>query len=543
MGVEGTFDTLNPFSFKGRAPQELLSLVFQTLGQSTLDEIGASYPQVAEDFVLAPDRKSMRVKLYKSAKFSDGHPLSSEDVVFSLNILKSKEADPHYASYWSDIREVKALSPQELLFTFVRYTQEIPLLVSEIPVLPKHIYEGAGFSKVFLSRAVGSGPYIVENYKFASTIRFKKNPHFWAKDQFMNRGRFNFEHIVLDYYRDQVPLVQAFKNGSSNFFIAYFIKTWLRDLVGKAFDSKRIIKEEWKQAMNQGASGYFLNLSKPQFQDIRVRKAMILAFDFSWTNRTLFNDLYLQSESLFENSVYKAQGVPNAKETAILSSLKKKFPSDIPTEVFEKPVAYLGKGLNREERLKVARSLLKEAGYSLQKAKLTGPGGILNFNLLLRSPSALRAAQAYEQNLARIGIHLHSEVKDTPGFMHKLISRDFDLAALTVPASPSPGQEQVDFWHSHSAAETHSRNFYSLANPAVDALLERLIASQTGEERELNARCLDRLIYHLHIAVPNWYTDKYRVAYWNTVERPEHLPSYYFETQMIEFMYMSSQTP
>ncbi len=536
LAFEGSFDSLNIYSVKGYTPFYLPSVI-QTLGQKTLDESDSFYPQVAEDFILAPDGKSMRVRLFKDAKFSDGHPVRSEDLAFSFALLRSEEADPHFRSYWSEITELKILSPLECELIFRRPSREIPALVTEIPVLPKHIYERGHFSKDFAFKLLGSGPYMLERVEAPSRLVFKRNPDFWAKDHVLNKGRYNFDRIVMEFYRDQTPLVEAFKRGSFDFYPVYIMKTWERDLVGEKFNKHWIVKELWPHQSNQGAAGYYFNLRKVLFQDPRVRKAITLAFDFPWTNRTLFHNEYLESKSLFENSIYKAKGLPDKKEKAFFLSLQKQFPNAIPQELFTEAAGYLGKDQDIEKRLSFARELLKDAGYSFQNGVLRGAKNSLHFRLLLTSHSGLRMAEPFKKNLARLGIRMDLEFKDRPSSIQKLLNRDFDLISFTIPSSSSPGQELMGYWSSAEAEQSYSRNHTGLSNPAVDKILDRVVSSRTREDLIFSTRSLDRLIYHLHLAVPQWYVDKYRVAFWNRLGLPSTLPLYFFENERIEFMW------
>lgn len=525
IGVEKNFETLNPYSLRS-SKALLLNYVIQTLGQRTLDETDTMYPQVAEDFILSKDRMSMRVKLFKDAKFSDEQPITSEDVEFSFNILRSKYANPFYKNYWNHVKGLQIKSAHELVFTFKNKNRELPIIITELPVLPKHFYGKGNFAKDFSEKILGSGPYTLESFKMGKMTRFKRNENFWAKNHALNKGRYNFDTVVVDYFKDSVPLMESLKNGSVDFFTVYIAQMWKRSLVGPNFDSGKILKEEWKHKMNQGAYGYFFNLRNPMFQDLNVRMALTLAFDFEWTNRSFFEGSYLESASIFENSEFKASGLPNREEMRLFKELKKQFPEHIPDDVFTVPFASFGKGLNLEERLRRARILLQTAGYSN-----------FAFNFLESKSGGARIIEPFKNNLARLGVKLNVQIKDRSVFMKKLLDRDFHMAPMLIPTSMSPGHEQLNYWHSQSATEANSMNYFGLSNKAVDILLERLVSSQTKEDLVLTARCLDRLIYHLHIMIPNWYSDRYFIAMSSKFSRPEHLPPYYFDNELIEFMW------
>lgn len=538
FAVEGSYDTLNPYTAKGK-PSPLMNLVFQTLGQKVLDEVDTVYPQIAEDFLVSKDGLSMRVKLYKDAQFSDGHPLRSEDVLFSFETLQSKDAAPFYKLYWSDILSAKVLSPSEIEFRFKRKSKELPLLVADLPVLPKHFYGKGSFSVNFINRALGSGPYVVESFKMGSFLTFKKNNAFWNRDHLFNRGRYNFDKIVQEMFHDPVALLENFKKGNLDFIPVYKMKYWMHDLAGMKFDRNWILKETWPQKMNQGGYGFYFNLRKPIFRDLNVRKAISLIFDFPWTNKSLFYGAYKENYSIFANSEYEAKDLPSRDEIKWLKDLKNKFPREVPEEVLLKPIGELSKTPSLKERFEKAARLLKNADYSRdKKGLLKGPGGMLSFRILIRNISDMRFIESFKNNLRQVGIELNVELKDSTLFTRKLLDRDFDMVLLNFPSSISPGQEQKGQWHSSSALEKDSRNHSGLKNHAIDELLDRLGQAGTYKEVLLASHCLDRLLYHLHVKVPAWYSDHYYVAYWNKFRRPSVFPLYYFESEFLEFMWV-----
>lgn len=532
IASEGAFETLNPFSY-GPHSRFLMSYVYQTLGQKTLDEKYTVYPLLAETFKVAGNLKSMDVRIFKNAKFSDGHPVESEDVIFTFESLK--EQNPFYKNHWADVKGIEALSRKALRIHFHRYFKELPLLILEMPVIPKHRFGGSALRKAMSREAVGSGPYLLSSYKFGSHITVRKNPDFWAKDHGFHRGRYNFETLHLDFYRNRFSLVQAFKKGDYDFFPVFFVKNWFEDFQGPFFDRGWIVKETWKQKRNQGASGYFFNLHNTALQDLNLRKAMVLAFDFEWTNRILFRGHYKESLSLFENSIFKAPSPLRKSQMLCLDSLRKKYGNIVPQEFLN--ISEMRKWPQKKKKLQI-QSWLKGAGYTLKSKKWERQSKTLELSLLVQSESGLRVAETYKESLRAYGISLNIDFADGSSFTRKLRARDFDLVFLRIPMSESPGKEQFPLWHSKFSQTKEGRNYWGLSHKGVDLLLEQARNATSGRLYRETLQCLDALIRSLHLFIPNWYTDHYQVAYWDYLKRPAQLPFYYSEWDSLEFMWM-----
>lgn len=533
---QGTFDTLNPFLQKGVAATYLTTLVFQDLGTKPLDEPFSVYPAAAESFSVAPDKLSLTIKLAKDARFSDGQALTAADVVFSFERLtQHAQSLPFFKYYWADIKEVKAIDKHTVKMSFAKENNELPLIATELPILPKHIYEKGDWTKDFSDRIVGSGPYIVKDFKKGVFITFQRNPKWWAKDRPVYKGRYNFDEITIKYYKDETVSVEAFKKGDFDFYPGNHSKIWSTVLVGDRFESlKWIRKEKWPHHNNQGTQGFLMNLRLPIFQDIRVRQALALAFDFDWSNKNLFYGLYSPNESFFQNSPLQAKGLPSAEELAILEPLK----ADLPSEVFTKEMGWLGKGLDIKARLRLAMQLLKDAGYTIQNGVATGPAGKLEFKFLTSGPTFNRILEPYFQNLKKLGVLVSFEDKEESLFVKRVETRDFSMFVRAIGQSESPGNEQREYWTSKAADENFSRNYAGLKNKAIDALVDRVIYAKSRSELELATRCLDRALYHTHLLVHNWHAAEYKVALWDKFGWPTAFPDYYALTQMIEYMWV-----
>ncbi len=537
LGVEGSFDTLNPYSAKGDPAGEVQPLVFQELGESSPEEPFSQYPAIAESFELAADKLSMVVKIRKEAKFSDGQPITADDVAFSFGVFRSESVPPFYKFYWQDIKEVKAEDKQTVKFVFAKENPELPLITTQMPVLPKHFYGAKGdFGKDFTDKTLGSGPYTVKEFKRDSYVTFKRNPDFWGKDLGLFKGRYNFDEITLKYYKDATALTEAFKKGDFDMYAVNSSKVWALDLVGEKFDTLKYIKKElWPHSNNQGSQGFVFNLRKPLFQDVRVRQALALAFDFEWSNKNLFYGQYKESRSFFENSPLKATGMPTPEELKILEPLK----ADLPADVFTKEMGFLGKGLDSNGRLREAMRLLKEAGYQIKDGVATGPAGKLEWKFLIDGPGFLRIIEPYTQNLKKIGAIATIEQKEQSVYTKRVEAHEFDMIVQTIGQSQSPGNEQRDYWTTAAADQEHSRNNAGIKSKAIDALVDRVIYAKTREELELTTRCLDRALYHSHPQVHNWHATAHRAAFWDKFAKPKE-PKFYGQRQLVEFMWLDA---
>lgn len=539
IGWSGNFDTLNGFSPKGIAPLLLNDLVFQQLGQSTLDEPLSQYPQIASNFTLAKDKLSMIFDIDRKAVFADGKAITADDVKFSFDLFKSNKVNAFYNTYWSDIKEVKIVNKHRLKFIFKQVNSELPATATQITILPRHFYSKGKFESSFSGKALGSGPYFVKDFKRGSHIVYQKNPKFWAANSPFNQGRYNFDTITVKYYKDSTAQVEAFKKGEFDIYICYSSKVWAKDMMGKKFTTWNWIKKElWKHNNNQGSQGFYFNLRKKIFSDVKVREAISLAFDFPWTNKTLFYGQYVKNRSFFENSPLKASSTPNGKEAEFLKKLQSKFPKAVPDSVFKINMSKHFSEKKLKKRLKQARRMLMKAGYTFKNGVMTAKDGSrLDFEFLLSSPMMGRVVEPFIKNLNRIGVKVRMSIKEPSVYQRKLIARDFDMVVLSIGQSQSPGNEQIDLWHSNSADQKYARNHAGLKNSAVDHLIDKMVYAKSRKDLVFYTKILDRLLFSLHITVHNWHITSHRIALWDKFAKPQHTPSYYNAFQMLEFLW------
>ena len=538
LGTTGTFDSLNPFAVKSIADGYMADiagngLVFETLTMRSLSESFTTYATIAQKIDVAKDGMSVTYHLHPDAKWSDGKPLTAEDVLFTFKTLTSDQAPPLYRLYYADVQGGQALDNQSIKFSFKTLNRELPLIMGELTVIPKHIYGAPGkkFSKSFATQIpIGSGPYIVKSYEFGKYIEYVRNPNYWGKDKPFARGSWNFNEIYIKYYKDENAMMEGFKAGDFDIRHENSSRAWAVEHAGNKWDKKWIKKDLWQHTQNQDAQGFIFNLRKPLFQNRLTRKAIALAFDFEWANDTLFYKQYTVSSSFFNNSEFNAKGLPDDKELAILSPLKDK----LPPEVFTANKEPLGKGLTGKRRLAESLQLLKDAGWELKNNVQTNQKGEkLEFTFLLDSPSMARVVEPFIAQLAKIGVKVNLKTEDEANFVKRVERWDFDMISAPLGQSESPGNEQRDYWHSASASQSESRNYMGLKEPAIDALVEKVIRVKTREELVVATRALDRALWFHHFIVPNWYMSAHRVSWWNKFGYPKEKPMQY---QPADFM-------
>ena len=528
----GSFDKMNPYTLKGSAPSGLDSLVFETLAVASLDEPFAGYGLIAKDIDLAEDRMSVTYTIDENARFSDGTPITPEDVQFSLNILKSEAAHPFYQAYLQDITGSDILDKNRIRFNFARVNRELHLIASQVPIFSKKFYSEHPFDDPSMLPPIGSGPYVVQSVNPGKSITYKRNPEYWAADHPTRKGMFNFDTITFKYFRDQIVSVEAFKANEFDFMYINIAKQWARDLVGPKFDSKQIIKEYLPHRNNQGMQGFVFNLRNPLFQDRRVRKALGMAFDFEWANNKLFFYEYTRSASYFSNSDLAATGLPEGLELDYLLPFKDQLPSEVFTEPLVPFSTDTPNGIR--DNLRKASNIVAEAGWRVQEGRLVDQEGKpFEFEILLVSPSFERVMAGYVNNLEKLGINASYRTIDPALYIDRLNRFDFDMTVHVFGQSQSPGNEQRDYWHSTSADRQGSRNLIGIKNPVVDQLVDRIIYATTQEELKAACKSLDRVLWYGYYVVPNWYVARHRVSYWNKFSRPENLPLYYNPTQAL----------
>lgn len=520
----GSFDSLNPFINKGVAADDV-GLIYDTLTAQSLDEPFTVYGLLAERIEKGPNNQWVRFYLRPEARFHDGEPVKAEDVVFTFETLLAKGA-PHYRGYYADVEKAVIEGPRQVRFDFKQAgNRELPLILGQLPVLPKHWWADRDFGAGSMEPPLGSGPYRIERVEPGRTIQYARVEDYWGKDLPVNRGFYNFNRIRFDYYRDNNVALQAFKAGQFDYWLETSAKNWASAYDVDAVKDGRIIKEEIPNLNPQGMQGFVFNTRKKHLQDPRVREALALLFDFEWTNRQLFNGAYTRTVSYFDNSELAASGLPSEGELKLLEPLR----GQIPDEVFEKPfkLPHTNADGKIREQQRRAYELLTEAGWKIENDRMVDADGKpVKFEFLLVQADFERVLLPYKRNLAGLGIDLEIRRVDVSQYINRLRSRDYDMIVSGFGQSNSPGNEQREYWHSASADNPGSRNFIGLKDPAIDTLVEKLIAADSREELITRTRALDRVLLWGHYVIPNWHIKTWRVAYWNHLAHPQTTPAY-----------------
>ena len=526
LAAIGTFDSFNPFIVKGNSADGL-GLLFDTLTEQSLDEPFTEYGLLADRIVLAPDRAFMTFHLREEARFHDGSPVTAADVAFTFRTLVEL-GNPHYAQYYADVERIDVVDAQTVTFVFkANSSQELPLILGQLPVLSEASWQGRDFSASGLDVPMGSGPYRIGEFKAGQRLTFVRDPDYWGRDLPVNRGRHNFDTIIYDYYRDLTVTLEAFKAGEYDFRQEYNSKQWATGYTGPAVNAGMIRTESVPHKLSQGMQAFVFNTRRAIFADPLVRQALNFAFDFEWSNKNLFYGQYARSTSFFSNSDMASSGSPSAQEKALLEPLG--LPLAVSTREISLPVSD-GSG-NIRENLRTAADLLRQAGWSVQGGNLVKDGQPFVFEMLLVQPDFERVVLPFQRNLARLGITMSVRMVDTSQYLERLRGFDFDMIVSSFPQSLSPGNEQRSFWHSASADMPGSRNYCGIKNPAIDTLVDLVIAAPDRDALILRCKALDRALLWGWYVIPHWHSTYWRVAFWDKFGRPEKLADYGLDFQ------------
>jgi microcin C transport system substrate-binding protein len=525
LSAVGSFDSLNPYTLKGQAAAGLDALMFETLMASSMDEPFSQYGLLAEDVQLAPDGLSVTYRLNRQARFSDGSPVTADDVKFSFDTLREK-GHPRYRFYWADITGAVVVDARTVRFEFVRVNPELHMIVGQVPVFSRAWVGGGEFDKTALTPPLTSGPYRIERYELGKYITYVRNPDYWARDLGVRRGMYNFERITFKFYRDFTVALEGFKAGEFDFIVEYNSKVWTRDYGGAKFRDGRIVKTELAHHNNAGMQGFVFNLRRPLFQDIRVRRALSLALDFEWSNRNLFYNQYQRCDSYFSNSELAARGVPQGEELTLLEPFRTQLPPQLFTRPWLPPSTDAPHSLR--ENLYQARTLLQQAGWNYRDGALRNDRDEpFRFEIMLVQKGFERIVAPLARNLEKLGITVDYRTVDPALYQRRTDTFDFDMIVEGFGQSQSPGNELMDMFHSSSAGQEGTRNVIGIKDPVVDALIEKVIYAQDRQTLVTAVHALDRVLLWGDYLIPHWYIGTHRVAYWNRFGRPATLPQYY----------------
>jgi microcin C transport system substrate-binding protein len=518
LGWFGSYDNFNPFIIKGTAAMGSGGL-HCTLLSSSDDEPMSSYGYLAEKVELAPDRKSVVFTLNGNAKFSDGTPVTSEDVVFSFDTL-IKKGSPIFAQYYKDVKSVEKISQTQVRFIFsTDKNRELPVILGQLPVFSKAYYTKNDFEKTDLNPPVGCGPFKISDYKPGQSVSYVRVPNWWAENIPSHKGLNNFD-VTYVYYRDQNVMFEAFKAGDHDFRTENIAKNWVKGYTIDSVKDGRMIKKENEYKLPLGIQAFFINNRKPLFADRKLRQALSNAFDFEWANKNLFFNTYTRSSSYFNNSVMASKGLPQGEELKVLDQFKDELPPELFTKEFKLPVTN-GSGNDRRV-ISQADKLLKEAGWVIKDGKRVNQktGAPLTFEFLINDPSIERVALAYQRNLETLGIDLTIRNVTVPQYIERMNTYDFDMTLLIIPESETPGNEQRGFWGSKYADVNSSQNYAGIKNPVIDKIVELIVDSPDRPTLTARVQALDRVLLWGYYTVPTYYSKTTRYAYWNKFGMP-----------------------
>jgi peptide/nickel transport system substrate-binding protein len=525
-GNIGTFDSLNPFIVMGTAPRGLWDVswgnnVWESLLVRNRDEPFTLYGLLAESVDVPPDRSSIEFTLRQEARFSDGQPVTVDDVLFSFDLLKTK-GRPNYRSWFEKVAKTEKTGERSFRLTFEAKDREIPLLIGLVPIFPKHATDAASFDKSSLAIPVGSGPYSIESVEPGRAIVLRRNPDYWGKDLPMKRGLDNFDEIRVEYYRDVNGYFEAFKKGLFDYLPETDPGRWSIGYDFPAAKDGRVVLDTFKTGTPKGMNAFVFNTRRPIFADARVREAFTYFFDFEWLNKNLYYGLYQRTGSFFQGSDLSALGQPaSEKERALLAPFPDAVRADVMDGTYAPPVSD-GSGRDRNSFMK-GLALLKEAGYAIKDRTLVNAatGAPFTFEFIAQTKDQERLALAFQRELGLIGITMNVRLLDSAQYWTRQKAFDFDMMQFTYTASLSPGNEQLFRWSSKSAATQGSFNFAGASSPALDAMLQALLQAETQEDFVAAARALDRVLISGFYVVPLFNSPEEWAARWTRLKEPE----------------------
>jgi microcin C transport system substrate-binding protein len=517
LSTVGTFDSFNPFIVRGTPASDVLR-VWDTLMKANADEAETEYGLLAEVIELPADRMGVAFELRPEARFNDGTPVTAEDVAWTFRTLLEK-GRPFYRQYYADVASVTVEGPRRVVFHFKSNTnRELPLILGQMAVLPKHWWAGREFDKPLTDPPLGSGPYRVGKFEFGRSLSMERVADVWSKDLPVMRGLVNLDIRRTEYFRDATVEMEAFKAGQVDFRVENVSKQWATAYDFPAVQKGLVKKEALSHKMPTGMQGFGMNTRRPIFKDVRVRHALAMAFDFEWANANLFYGAYTRTTSYFSNSDLASSGIPEGAELALLDKYRDQLPPDLFTKPFQLPVTD-GSGNNREA-MRGALALLEQAGWKVKDRKLVNAEGQpFSFEILLDQPAFERVALPYVQWLSRLGIEARVRTVDPAQFQRLSDTYDYDMVVVTIGESESPGNEQTGYWTCDSVKPEGGYNLMGVCSPVIDDLVRQILSAPDHKHLVTATRALDRVLLAGWYVVPHWHLQSVRVAYWDRFGR------------------------
>ncbi len=537
LGQQGSFDSLNPLIVKGVAAAGLREFQLESLMARGLDEPFTLYGLIAETIDVADDKRSVTFDVNAKAAFSDRRPVTADDVIFSFELLKTK-GRPNHRTYFSKVSGAEKLGERRVRFTFQDASdRELPLILGLMPILAKHATNPETFEQTTMTPLAGSGPYTVSRIDAGRSISYARDPNYWGRDLSVAKGRFNFDEIRFDYYREGSVMFEAFKSGGIDLRLEEDPANWASQYDFPAVRDGRIAKKEFDIALPAGMTALVFNTRKDQFKNPLVRRALIGLLDFEWVNRTLYYGLQKRTDSYFVRSYLASTGSPaDARERELIA----KFPGAVRPEILEGKFGLAksdGSGQNRDNQ-KASFELLKQAGYKLERGQLIdgASGKPFSFEILAQNRSQEALLLSFSRSLEPLGISARVRMVDSAQYQARLNEYDYDMMQTTWTSSLSPGNEQLFRWSEKTAATPGSFNFAGVKNPAADAMIEAMLAAEDKESFVSSVRALDRVLLSGDYVIPMFHVPKQWVAHWTRLKHPAKTPvfGYAVDTWWIE---------
>ncbi|WP_298962435.1 extracellular solute-binding protein [uncultured Roseibium sp.] len=525
-----TYNTFNSFILKGDAPPRM-ELCFDTLMVRAYDEPDAVYGLVAETVEVSEDGNTFTFNLRPEARFHDGSKLTAEDVAFSIMMLKA-DGHPLLSQPLGVLKDAEVLGEYQVAFQFDgTQARSFPLAVAaDYPIFSKRYYTAYDFKQSTLTPPLSSGPYKVGRHAVGRYVEYHKVEHYWANDLAVTKGQLNFSTIRLEFFRERQVAFEAFKKGDVLYREEFSSKNWATEYNFPAVEDGRVVRRDFPDGRPSGAQGWFFNTRRQKFKDPRVREALGFAFDFEWSNENLFYGLYKRTESFFENSDMKAEGMPSAAELELLEPFRDQLPETVFGEPIIPPVSD-GSGFDRK-LLRRASQLLKEAGYERDGPQLIGPDGKpFEVEFINNTTAFERITNPLLKNLERLGIKANLRIVDPAQYQARLNDYDFDIASRRYSLAPTLSDTIRELWGSRAAATPGTYNTAGISSPVVDALIDKAIAAQTREEMNTAASALDRVLRSGFYWIPQWYKNVHNVSLWDVYGFPEETPRYFFPVE------------
>ncbi len=525
LAAVGTYDTLNQFIIKGVAAAGL-SLTYDSLLVGSADEPFTEYGLLAETIEMPEDRSWVAFTLRPEARWHDGQPVTVDDVIFTFETLTAK-GNPFFRTYYADVTAAEKTGERTVRFTFRDTTnRELPLIIGQMTVLPKHYWEERAFDETTLEPPLTSGPYQVDKVDPGRSITYRRVEDYWGANLPVNLGQNNFDEIQFDYYRDATVAIEALKANEYDFRQENISKEWATAYDFPAVERGLMVKEEVAHELGTGMQGFVFNMRRSKFADPKVRQALAYAFDFEWTNINLFYGQYTRTKSYYSNSELASRDLPEGLELGILEEFRGRVPEEVFTTVYEPP-ATDGSGDIRDNLLR-ARELLAEAGWVVKDNVLTNDqsGEVMEIEFLLVSPAFERIVGPVVENLKRLGITASIRIVDPAQYQNRLDGFDFDMITTVWGQSQSPGNEQRGYWTGEAAVTEGSQNYAGISEPTIDELVELLIAAPDRETLVATTRALDRVLLWGHYVIPHWHIRSFRLIYWDIFGKPATPPRF-----------------